>query len=193
VVEGLQRTVNTFQVQECTLGDFSDDAMEDYCPKSTVAAIINAGGTPSDIDLDLGNVTMQQPMDCFPFGNTLVELEFTGADLWFRRYCMEAENQDQSKCYKFLEVFVHIQSQQIDIKGQLVDPAKIITLGYLASGGEISLRWIWWKLGELKSPVNYDLQGRITTTYTTTLAETLLEQFLSTTPNCNFKILYFGC
>jgi len=67
--------------------------------KSTVrvAAIINAGGRPLDIDLNLGNVTMQQTMDCFPFGNTLVKLEFTSrASKIFRKaYYSKQERENE--------------------------------------------------------------------------------------------------
>lgn len=59
----------TCQSIECTLGDFSADSMEDYRAAITpnlAGAIINSGGIRSEIDA--GNISLQNALDCFPFG-----------------------------------------------------------------------------------------------------------------------------
>jgi 5'-nucleotidase len=64
---------------ECTLGDITADALEAYRP-GPVGAIMNSGGIR--IPIDAGNITEQQALDCFPFGNAYVQLQFTGEQLW---------------------------------------------------------------------------------------------------------------
>ncbi|KAF8638206.1 hypothetical protein AX16_010552 [Volvariella volvacea WC 439] len=74
---------STCQTQECTLGDFTADAILAYRTDAGAAvdlAIMNAGGIRAEIDP--GNITLQTALEVFPFGNTVVELTFTGADLW---------------------------------------------------------------------------------------------------------------
>lgn len=71
---------STCQVEECTLGDFTADAMLAYRADSTDVAITNAGGLRAEIEA--GNVTLQNVLEMFPFGNAIVELTFTGEELW---------------------------------------------------------------------------------------------------------------
>ena len=74
----------TCQQQECLLGDFMADAMLTYRQNLTADevdfALINAGGIRATIDV--GDITRGEVLTSFPFGNSIVELEFTGKDLW---------------------------------------------------------------------------------------------------------------
>lgn len=182
---------STCQTEECTLGDFSADAMEDYRPNSTVAAIINAGGMRTEIDA--GNITLQQAMECFPFGNALVELDFTGEDLWdaFEGIVSKENVKNKQIVTSFVQVSRSIRFAYnprnrvgsrlitLSIGGQPIDLTKtykITTLDYLASGGDNfwpartnfvtldTIDVVWAKYVTARSPVNYDLQGRIGTT-----------------------------
>lgn len=181
----------TCQAAECTLGDFTADAMEDYLPKSSVAAFINTGGMRSAIDA--GNVTLQNVLDCFPFGNALVELKFTGADLWdiFEGIVSKVNTKNGRAVASFVQVsrsirFTYNPSNPVGsrlitlfVKGQPVNITKtynITTLDYIAAGGENffpglsnydildPIDVVWTKYVKDKSPVNYSLHGRITTT-----------------------------
>ncbi|GLB43786.1 putative 5'-nucleotidase, C-terminal domain [Lyophyllum shimeji] len=73
---------STCQQKECTLGDVMCDAMLDArANQSSVdGCIINAGGIRATIDA--GNITRGEILTAFPFGNTLAEVKFTGAELW---------------------------------------------------------------------------------------------------------------
>ena len=182
---------STCQVAECTLGDFSADAMEDYRANSTVGALINAGGMRTDIDA--GNVTLQHALECFPFGNALVELDFKGEDLWsvFEGIVSKVNVKNGRAVTSFVQVsrsirFTYNPDNPIGsrlitllIKGQPVDITKtykITTLDYLASGGDNfwpeksnyaildPMDMVWAKYVKEQSPVNYSVQGRIMTT-----------------------------
>jgi len=65
---------------ECTLGDVMTDAIVDYRAGSVVGAIINGGGVRATIDV--GPVTRGEVITAFPFGNVVVEIDFTGDELW---------------------------------------------------------------------------------------------------------------
>lgn len=69
--------------EECILGNFMADAMVDYRKElspSVAGAIINAGGIRAEIDA--GPITRGEVLTSFPFGNAIVEVIFTGSDLW---------------------------------------------------------------------------------------------------------------
>lgn len=73
----------TCQRQECVLGDFMADAMLAYRPNlpSTIDfALINAGGIRATIDA--GPITRGEVLTSFPFGNAVVEITFSGEDIW---------------------------------------------------------------------------------------------------------------
>ncbi|TFK70177.1 5'-nucleotidase [Pluteus cervinus] len=72
---------STCQQQECTLGDFIADAILAYRESNgAVIGITNSGGIRTEIEV--GNITLQTSLETFPFGNTVVDLTFTGAELW---------------------------------------------------------------------------------------------------------------
>ncbi|KAM0722847.1 hypothetical protein Q7P37_001045 [Cladosporium fusiforme] len=71
------------QRQECTLGDFMADAMLEYRLNNSDSAdfaIINAGGIRATIEE--GEITRGDILNSFPFGNSLVEVQISGEDLW---------------------------------------------------------------------------------------------------------------
>ncbi|KAL8419265.1 hypothetical protein RB594_002469 [Gaeumannomyces avenae] len=69
--------------KECLLGDLMADAMVAYRRKVTTDidfALINGGGVRATIDA--GNITRGEVLTSFPFGNTIVDMTYTAADLW---------------------------------------------------------------------------------------------------------------
>ncbi|UPX20480.1 5'-nucleotidase [Ascochyta rabiei] len=73
----------TCQRQECLLGDFMADAMLAYRRNNTEDvdfAIINAGGIRATIDQ--GDITRGEVLTSFPFGNSIVQIEIGGKELW---------------------------------------------------------------------------------------------------------------
>ncbi|KAH8101781.1 5'-nucleotidase [Cristinia sonorae] len=185
---------STCQSEECTLGDFSADSMEDYRP-TAVAAIINAGGIRSEIEA--GNITQQQALECFPFGNSIAELDFTGADLWdiFEGIVSKKNLKNGQTVTSFVQVSRSIRFTYnpnnavgsrlitLSIKGEPIDLAKtyrISTLDYLATGGDSfwpartdfatldTMDVVWADYVKAKSPINYNVDGRIATTTETT-------------------------
>lgn len=73
----------TCQQQECNLGDAIADAMVEYRIANgghPDGAIINAGGIRASIDA--GQITKGDILQCFPFMNAVVDLKFTGKQLW---------------------------------------------------------------------------------------------------------------
>lgn len=73
----------TCQEQECLLGDFMADAMLAYRLNDSDTAdfaLINAGGIRATIDV--GPITRGEVLTSFPFGNSIVEVQLSGEDLW---------------------------------------------------------------------------------------------------------------
>ena len=73
----------TCQRQECLLGDFMADAMLAYRKNNTEDvdfALINAGGIRATIDE--GDITRGEVLTSFPFGNSIVQIEIDGKELW---------------------------------------------------------------------------------------------------------------
>ncbi|RXW23186.1 hypothetical protein EST38_g2677 [Candolleomyces aberdarensis] len=84
---------------ECTLGDLTGDAIAAFAPSNTsspinngssttpgsgaifAGAIMNGGGIRASID-GPANISLQQVLEVYPFGNTIVELPFTSTQLW---------------------------------------------------------------------------------------------------------------
>jgi len=88
----------TCQTMECNLGDLVCDAMAAFSPSNTTSvflsggaplpegtvfagALTNAGGIRAGIE-GPGNMTYQQVLEVFPFGNTVTELKFSATQLW---------------------------------------------------------------------------------------------------------------
>ncbi len=181
----------TCQLEECTLGDFTADSMEDYPLGGAVAGIINAGGIRAEIDA--GNITLQQALECFPFGNSITELDFTGAQLWdiFENIVSGVNAANGLAVTSFVQVsrsirFTYNPANAIGsrlitlaIKGAAIDLAatyRISTLDYLATGGDNfwtsrsdfvtlgTMDQVWAEYVKSKSPISYVTDGRIATT-----------------------------
>ena len=183
---------STCQFEECTLGSFTADSMEDYRPKANVAgAIINAGGIRAEVDA--GNITLQQALECFPFGNSIAELEFTGAQLWdiFEGIVSKTNVVNNMVVTSFVQVSRSIRFTYnpdnaigsrlitLSIKGNPIDLTKtylISTLDYLATGGDNfwparsdfssldTMDEVWARYVTAVSPINYAVDGRISKT-----------------------------
>ncbi|KAH6919330.1 5'-nucleotidase [Coprinopsis sp. MPI-PUGE-AT-0042] len=68
-------------------------------------AIMNGGGIRAAID-GPGNVTLQQVLETFPFGNAATELTFTGRELWriFEGIASDVNLDNQSPITSFVQV-----------------------------------------------------------------------------------------
>ncbi|KAF3064307.1 5'-nucleotidase [Daldinia childiae] len=74
---------STCQKRECTLGDLVSDSMLQYRVdggSKAAFALTNAGGIRATIDS--GPITRGEVLTSFPFGNAVVEVDYSGADLW---------------------------------------------------------------------------------------------------------------
>ena len=151
-------------------------------------AIINAGGIRATIDE--GDITRGEILTAFPFGNAIVELTFTGEDLWkMLEGCVSAVNQfTGDEVGSFFQVSKDIRIEynpnnepgsqlvRVTIGGEpLSDSAEynVVTINFLASGGDnifvpqenfISLATQDEALIEYvqeNSPIDIELDGRI--------------------------------
>lgn len=68
------------QQGECIIGDAISDAVQWYRGSNTDATITNSGGYRASIDA--GDITLDEVLTTVPFGNAVVDLTFTGGDLW---------------------------------------------------------------------------------------------------------------
>ncbi|RPB23309.1 Metallo-dependent phosphatase [Terfezia boudieri ATCC MYA-4762] len=182
------------QQEECTLGDLMADAMVDYRRKLNPAvdfAIINAGGIRAEIDV--GPITRGEVLTAFPFGNSIVELSFSGEVLWkiFEGAVSHVSVFNGRPVTSFIQVSAEINLEYnpanevgqrlitLQIGGKPVDWKKkydVVTLDFLAGGGDN----IWERRSypitldsqdevliqylEKKSPVEPKLSGRIVQT-----------------------------
>jgi 2',3'-cyclic-nucleotide 2'-phosphodiesterase (5'-nucleotidase family) len=200
VVIGETETVldqSTCQDGECTFGDFSCDAMLDALSSSTnssspvVSCILNSGGIRASIDV--GDITRGQVLTAFPFGNTITQLTFSGADLWkiwegivsgtsqFNGNPLEsfAQTSNGTKVTYNPSLAVGSQLISLEIASEAVDLEKeyaIVTLDFLAGGGDnilpaasdfVSLDTadeVVTAYINKTSPINFELEGRIATT-----------------------------
>jgi len=195
------------QQEECTLGNLMADAMVDYRKGLNPAvdfAIINAGGIRAEIDV--GTITRGDVLTAFPFGNAIVELTFTGEELWkiFEGAVSHVSVFNGRPVTSFIQVSAEINLEynpdnavgkrliSLHIGGKLIDLTKkynVVTLDFLAGGGDN----IWERRGDVitldtqdevliqylekKSPVEPKISGRIVQT-----DKTSPESLESTTP-----------
>ncbi|KAL4756790.1 bifunctional metallophosphatase/5'-nucleotidase [Aspergillus foveolatus] len=148
----------TCQEGDCLLGQVMADAMYEYRYNQTegtddepALALINSGGVRAEIDE--GPITRGEVLTAFPFGNAIVELEFSGADLrkilegavsyvnqfngdeitsWFQvsRGVRIEFNSDNEPGDKLVNVTIH---------GEAIDDERdyrVVTLDFLAGGGD---------------------------------------------------------
>lgn len=144
----------TCQAEECTMGNVMADAMLLYgqgVDPDLDFAIINAGGVRAAIEA--GNVTRGEVIGAFPFGNALVQLEYTGQEIWdVLEGIVSGVNQiNGATVTSFLQLSTGIQVSydpaaavgdrlvSVTVGEAALDLSatyKIITLDYLAGGGD---------------------------------------------------------
>lgn len=144
----------TCQQKECLLGDFMADAMYDYrknASQDVSFAIINAGGIRATIDE--GNITRGEVLTSFPFGNAIVELTISGADLRdvLEGIVSKVSQANGRPVTSFLQVSSTLRIQYnpgnvagsrlvaVTIEDAPLDDAKqykFVTLDFLAGGGD---------------------------------------------------------
>jgi len=144
----------TCRRQECLLGDFMTDAMLTYrLNQSNTAhfALINGGGIRATIDQ--GPITRGEVLTSFPFGNSIVEIPFSGEDLW-RALEGIATGVSQSNQKPVTSYFQVSRGIQIDYNPNNANGSKLVavtigdapldrgttynkvTLDFLAGGGD---------------------------------------------------------
>ncbi|KAL4749732.1 hypothetical protein BDW72DRAFT_126307 [Aspergillus terricola var. indicus] len=148
----------TCQEGDCLLGQVMADAMYEYRYNQTegtgdepALALINSGGVRAEIDE--GPITRGEVLTAFPFGNAIVELEFSGADL---RKILEGAvsyvNQfsgDEITSWFQVSRGVRIEFNpdnepgdrlvNVTIQGEAIDNERdyrVVTLDFLAGGGD---------------------------------------------------------
>ncbi|KDQ21445.1 hypothetical protein BOTBODRAFT_99843 [Botryobasidium botryosum FD-172 SS1] len=146
------------QSGECTFGNLISDVMYDYRIKSggnVDGAFTNAGGIRASISA--GNITRGDILTAFPFGNAIVDLSFTGKELWdMFEGIVSKVNSAGSAVTSFVQVSQSISitydpskpvgSRLVSLKVsdplQAVDLTKTYTLAtidFLATGGDYFL------------------------------------------------------
>lgn len=150
------------QLGECLLGDFMADAMLEYrnnvsTPGSALAdfALINAGGIRATIDV--GPITRGEVLTAFPFGNSIVEINLSGEQLWssLSGIFTKTNPANNKPVTSFLQVSKGIVIEYnpsssgasggqgelvaVTIGGKLLDKTreyKMVTLDFIAGGGD---------------------------------------------------------
>lgn len=144
----------TCQEEECLLGDVMADAMLAYRRASNPDvdfALINAGGIRAPIDE--GEITRGEVLTSFPFGNAIVELEYTGQEIWdvLEGIVSEVNQVNGDTVTSFLQlssgirveynpdgevgsrlVSVTVGDAELDLAAMYT----LVTLDYLAGGGD---------------------------------------------------------
>ncbi|TFK24617.1 5'-nucleotidase [Coprinopsis marcescibilis] len=180
------------QAGECTLGDLTGDALAAISVSNATSpignhtappadltfagAIMNAGGIRAAID-GPGNVTLQNVLETFPFGNSAVELTFTGSQLWriFEGIASKVNLDTQARIPSFVQVSSSIRLR-VDANrpvgerllslsvanGEVIDGENggnsekryiISTVDYLATGGDSF--WV------ARTPAEFDTLGTV--------------------------------
>ncbi|CBF70526.1 hypothetical protein AN5939.2 [Aspergillus nidulans FGSC A4] len=148
----------TCQEGDCLLGQVMADAMYEYRYNQTegtddepALALINSGGVRAEINE--GPITRGEVLTAFPFGNAIVELEFSGADL---RKILEGAvsyvnqfNGDEITSWFQVSRGVRIEFNpdnepgdrlvNVTIQGEAIDDERdyrVVTLDFLAGGGD---------------------------------------------------------
>lgn len=148
----------TCQQGDCLLGQVMADAMLEYRLNQTVGlparpdfAFINAGGVRATIDA--GEITRGEVLTSFPFGNAIVELTLTGAQLWdILEGAVSRINQNNGRPITSwfqisdnIEILYNPDRQpgeilrRVTIGGELIEEDRqyrVVTLDFLAGGGD---------------------------------------------------------
>ncbi|OLN96751.1 5'-nucleotidase [Colletotrichum chlorophyti] len=181
------------QRQECILGNVMADAMYEYRLNNSDSsapdfALINAGGIRATIDE--GNITRGEVLTSFPFGNSIVEITYSGSDL---RKILEGAvtrvNQfNNQPITSFFQVSKNIVVEynpaanngsklvSVEVGGEALNDDRdyrVVTLDFLAGGGDnifvattdfVSLDTqdeVLVQYVEAKSPIDAKIEGRI--------------------------------
>ncbi|TDZ32415.1 5'-nucleotidase [Colletotrichum spinosum] len=181
------------QREECLLGNVMTDAMYEYRLNSSDSAkpdfaLINAGGIRATIDA--GNITRGEVLTSFPFGNSIVEITYSGADV---RKVLEGAvtrvNQfNNEPITSGFQVSRNIVVEydpsaangsrlvSVEVGGEALDDGRdyrVVTLDFLAGGGDnifvatsdfVSLDTqdeVLVQYVQAKSPVDAAVEGRI--------------------------------
>ncbi|KAI1390490.1 Metallo-dependent phosphatase [Hypoxylon trugodes] len=182
---------STCQKQECTLGDLITDAILQYRldgGSDAAFALVNAGGIRATIDA--GTVTRGQVLTSFPFGNAVVEVKYSGQDLWkiFEGLVSKINQFNQKAVTSFFQVSRGIKVEynpdnaigqrlvRLTIGDKPVDTSAlytIVTADFLTGGGDNILEQIQdvvvldtmeevlVKHINKTSPIDFQLEGRI--------------------------------
>ena len=141
------------QQGECNIGDVISDAVQWYRGSNTDATITNSGGYRASIDA--GDITLGQIMTVMPFESAVVDLAFTGADLWkaFEGIVSRVSEFNGLPVTSFVQVSKNIRFKynpaaaigsrlvELAINGKPLDASdttiyKISTWDFLANGGD---------------------------------------------------------
>jgi 2',3'-cyclic-nucleotide 2'-phosphodiesterase (5'-nucleotidase family) len=153
-VSNVELDQTTCQQKECLLGDYMADAMYAYRKASSpdvAFALINAGGIRATIDA--GDITRGEVLTAFPFGNAVVEIKLSGADLWdvIEGIVSDVNVKNGKEVTSFFQVSQGIKVQYnpsnvsgsrlvaVEIGGAPLDKAtdySVVTLDFLAGGGD---------------------------------------------------------
>ncbi|KAF2843022.1 Metallo-dependent phosphatase [Patellaria atrata CBS 101060] len=182
---------STCQERECTLGNFMADAMLQYRLNLTNEvdfALINAGGIRAEIDE--GPITRGEVLTAFPFGNAIVDLTFSGDEVWdiLEGIISGVNLNNGEEVTSFFQVSRGIEIEynpengngsklvSVKIGNETLDREEeytIVTLDFLAGGGDnfFTTETEFASLGtqdevlvdyiRSQTPVNVTLEGRI--------------------------------
>ncbi|KAI1396447.1 Metallo-dependent phosphatase [Hypoxylon fuscum] len=182
---------STCQTKECTLGDLVSDALLQYRidgGSDASFALVNAGGIRATIDA--GPITRGQVLTSFPFGNAVVEVTYSGADLWkiFEGAVSGINQFNQQEVTSFFQVSrgikveynpnnaVGSQLVRLTIGDAAVDQTaeyKIVTVDFITGGGDNilepvtdvvvldTMEEVLVEHIQKTSPIDFELDGRI--------------------------------
>ena len=141
------------QLGECNLGDAISDAVQWYRGTNTDATITNSGGYR--VSIDAGDITFGGVLNAIPFGNAVVDLTFSGGDLWkaFEGIVSKVSQFNGQVVTSFVQVSKNIKFKynpaaaagsrlvELSINGTPLTASdvttyKISTWDFLASGGD---------------------------------------------------------
>ncbi|RYP40860.1 hypothetical protein DL767_001341 [Monosporascus sp. MG133] len=181
----------TCQQQECALGDLVSEALLQYRVdggSDAVFAIVNAGGIRASIDQ--GPITRGEVLTSFPFGNAVVEVTYTGEELWniFEGLVSGVNQYNGEEVSSFFQVSTGVKVEynpnnevgqrlvRLTVGGSPVDEAAeyvVVTIDFLTGGGDNILEpvddavvldtmdEVLVRYIEENSPIDFELDGRI--------------------------------
>ncbi|OTB18564.1 hypothetical protein K445DRAFT_326993 [Daldinia sp. EC12] len=203
----------TCQKQECSLGDLVSDSILQYRVDSgsqAAFAFTNAGGIRATIDA--GPITRGEVLTSFPFGNAVVEVKYSGTDLWkiFEGLVSGVNQFNQRNVTSFFQISRGVKVEydpskaigerlvRLTIGNKPVDEEAqytVVTVDFITGGGDNIIEpvqdvVILDTLDEVlvdhirkASPIDFKLDGRIATVNGGAATSTGNEPAQTTTPN----------